>query len=271
MTRLTHFKNSNQIKHIIWDCALTLTQVRMRTFIREIGILRSLGLLFRGFTPHKIRSRIYAIFMYHEGMQTINALAGEDYVRDEKGTILPAFLVQKWLTSGLTDNELQKHIDVYVDAWAYAHNNTSSFENTSIKKIMHVAFTAESMARTIMPIKKASLIVKKCTKNYTQYILSNWQKEAFALIARLPQNQSLFSFFSPEHIISSGDCGLVKPHRSIFEYLLTKNNLNAHECLFIDDQAENVRQARACGMQAVLLERGNYKKLESDLRALRVL
>lgn len=260
------------IKHIIWDSALTLVSVRRWSFIREIGLLRSLGMLIRGFTPKKTRQRIYDILTHSEGVQSIDVQSGEDYVRDETGVILPAFIVEKWLASKLSDAQIIELIDLYVDAWASAHHTTSRFENISIKKIMHAVFAAESIVRNTKPIKKASHLVKKCgAKKYTQYILSNWQKESFEKIYALPRNQGLFSFFSHENIISSGSCGLVKPHRSIFEYLLNKNNLNAQECLFIDDQEENIRQARACGMQAILLERGNYKKLEHELRNLQIL
>jgi len=260
------------IKHIIWDSALTLTTIRTGGLMREIGIFRFIGMLCKGFTPLSIRQRIYDILIDQEGHQSINLLAGQEYVRDEKGIILPAFIVDQWLASKLTDTEILNRIDTYVDNWAFKTPiKTTAFENESIKKIMRVMFAAESIARNTRPIKKASRLVQKCTAKYTQYILSNWQKESFEKIYQTPQNRTLFAAFLPEHVISSGSCGLVKPHRSIFEYLLTKNNLTADECLFIDDQEENVLQARACGMHALLLERGNYKKLERQLRALRIL
>lgn len=263
---------NNQSFLLIWDSAQTLTTIHKWGIIKEIGFFRFLCMLAHGYTPASLRKRIYEIFIAYEGEQVINPLNGEDYVRDEYGTKLPHFIVHKWLSSQLTDKEILDRIDTCVDQWASKQKYVSNFEKSSLKKTMYVVLSAESIAKNTRPIKKAINIVKKChEKKYTQYILSNWQKEAFEKIFHSNNNQSLFAYFNPHNVISSGACGLVKPHRSIFEHILIKNNLKAEECLFIDDQEENVHQARACGMQAVLLKRGNYKKLEQDLRKLNVL
>jgi 2-haloacid dehalogenase len=61
-----------------------------------------------------------------------------------------------------------------------------------------------------------------------------------------------FDFFGMfEGVIVSGDERLLKPHAPIFNLLLSRYGLDAAECLFVDDNAENVAGAAAVGMAAV--------------------
>jgi len=52
----------------------------------------------------------------------------------------------------------------------------------------------------------------------------------------------------------SFDMGLVKPSRAIFEKVLQAADINPAGTLFVDDLRENVDQARACGLKAVLYQ-----------------
>ena len=53
---------------------------------------------------------------------------------------------------------------------------------------------------------------------------------------------------------------MVKPNKEIFEHLLGKYNLNADECLFIDDSEKNIEGAKALGINGYLFD-GNAVKL----------
>lgn len=46
----------------------------------------------------------------------------------------------------------------------------------------------------------------------------------------------------------SHEINLSKPNQDIFEFVLTKNKLNADECLFIDDNEANCKTAKALGI-----------------------
>ena len=56
---------------------------------------------------------------------------------------------------------------------------------------------------------------------------------------------------------------LVKPDREIYEYLLKKYDLEAQECVFLDDRLENVEGARKVGMKGILFE--NYEQAWAEL------
>ena len=82
---------------------------------------------------------------------------------------------------------------------------------------------------------------------YPLYVLSNWSAESYARVrAQFP----FLDWF--DDLVISGQIGLLKPNRDIFDYLLEKVGLPAEECLFIDDRAENTEAAQQFGFQTVL-------------------
>ncbi len=66
-------------------------------------------------------------------------------------------------------------------------------------------------------------------------------------------------------LVLSGVVGLTKPNKGIFEYLLEKYNLNAQECLFIDDSEKNIKGAEATGISGYLFD-GDALKLGSFIK-----
>lgn len=52
-------------------------------------------------------------------------------------------------------------------------------------------------------------------------------------------------------VVVSGDVKLLKPDPAIFHLLLDRNDLDAADCLFVDDSAKNVDAARSVGMHAI--------------------
>ena len=77
------------------------------------------------------------------------------------------------------------------------------------------------------------------------YAITNWNGETFR------ETRSRFGFLSLfRDIVVSGDEGIIKPDPAIFALLCRRNDLNAPDCLFIDDSLKNVRGAEAVGWQA---------------------
>lgn len=81
---------------------------------------------------------------------------------------------------------------------------------------------------------------------YGIYGLTNWSAEkigyAFA-------NYSFFSLF--DGIVVSGVEKVVKPDRKIYEILLERYSLKPGECVFIDDNQDNVDMAKVLGINAI--------------------
>jgi 2-haloacid dehalogenase len=96
------------------------------------------------------------------------------------------------------------------------------------------------------------------------YALSNWSAETF------PIAQRRFDFFDAfDEIIISGNVGMVKPERGIFELLLAKIGRPAHECLFIDDAQANIEQADRMGFQTIHFQ--SSEQLRNELQKMKLL
>ena len=78
------------------------------------------------------------------------------------------------------------------------------------------------------------------------YALSNWSAETF------PHARKRFEFLGWfDCAVISGEIGLVKPNREVFDFLLEKTGRRAEECVFIDDSLANVAAARELGFDAI--------------------
>ncbi|GAB5390134.1 MAG: HAD-IA family hydrolase [Alphaproteobacteria bacterium] len=53
-------------------------------------------------------------------------------------------------------------------------------------------------------------------------------------------------------VIVSGDEGVIKPGREIYDLLLERYDLKAADCVFIDDRADNIATALDIGMQGIV-------------------
>jgi 2-haloacid dehalogenase len=76
--------------------------------------------------------------------------------------------------------------------------------------------------------------------------LSNWSAETF------PFARERFGFLAWfEEIVISGDVGVSKPDRRIFDHLTQRFGIEPAAVLFIDDSSANVEAAKALGFQAL--------------------
>jgi 2-haloacid dehalogenase len=76
--------------------------------------------------------------------------------------------------------------------------------------------------------------------------LSNWSAEMF------PVARERFDFLAWfEEIVISGDVGVNKPDRGIFEHLMENFGVEPAAALFVDDSSANVEAAKALGFRAI--------------------
>jgi len=94
-------------------------------------------------------------------------------------------------------------------------------------------------------------------------MLTNFAADTFA------EARKRFDFLNrPRGVTVSGEIGLIKPDRAIYDRHARDFGLDPAASLFIDDSAKNVDGARAAGWQAVLFEGAG--KLREDLRGMGV-
>lgn len=79
------------------------------------------------------------------------------------------------------------------------------------------------------------------------YGLTNWSMETF------PAARERFGILQMiDRYVVSGAEGLVKPDARLFRVLLDRYHLQAEECVFVDDNPDNVAAANALGMEDIV-------------------
>jgi 2-haloacid dehalogenase len=76
--------------------------------------------------------------------------------------------------------------------------------------------------------------------------LTNWSAETFPVALKRFDFLQIF-----DGIIVSGHEKLIKPDKEIFYSLLNRYNLHAENCVFIDDNINNVEAADAIGFHSL--------------------
>jgi 2-haloacid dehalogenase len=92
---------------------------------------------------------------------------------------------------------------------------------------------------------------------YRLAALSNWSGETF------PQVRDQYEFlgwFDP--LVLSGEAGIAKPDPMIFQYLLQKLGRTVSDCLFIDDNLENIAEAGRQGFETILFDSAELLRTE---------
>jgi 2-haloacid dehalogenase len=83
-------------------------------------------------------------------------------------------------------------------------------------------------------------------RHYPLHAISNWSAETFRLVRHRYEFFDLF-----ETILISGEVGLAKPDRRIFQRLLETIHQPAETCLLIDDSARNIGAAGEMGFKTI--------------------
>lgn len=81
---------------------------------------------------------------------------------------------------------------------------------------------------------------------YNLYGLTNWSAETFPYVY---YKYDFFHLF--KDIVVSGKEKMIKPEPQIYELCLTRNNLEAHQTIFIDDNIENITAAQQMGITGI--------------------
>jgi 2-haloacid dehalogenase len=96
-------------------------------------------------------------------------------------------------------------------------------------------------------------------QGYALFALTNWSAETFPIV------KAKYDFFNCfRDIVVSGEVKCIKPEPQIYQILLQKHLLKARECIFIDDNSDNVQAAIMLGMNGIVFE--NPNQLVKDLK-----
>lgn len=107
-----------------------------------------------------------------------------------------------------------------------------------------------------IPAERIALI-KELGKRYRLFLLSNTSCIHIEAVNRILHEatgvEKLDDLF--ERLFLSYEMGVMKPHPEIYEQVLKEAGLSAHETLFLDDNADNIRGADAVGIQTIHVQK----------------
>ena len=106
-------------------------------------------------------------------------------------------------------------------------------------------------------------IMKKLSENYTMALLTNTSPIHFEYVKKHFPIIKLFRY----KVVSYKE-GLTKPQRQIFRITLKRVRRKPSECVFVDDNPDNVNAAAGMGFKAIRYR--TAPQLSSELRALGV-
>lgn len=151
-----------------------------------------------------------------------------------------------------TAHEMRQLIDSKMEHLR-AHFFSSAAEESILQASATTAFTPEKYAPSETPrddtvslMATIATLTTNGKKRFIQAALSNWDRESFALLKQL--HPELFINF--DCCFASGEEGLLKPNESAFRNVLKKLNVQTCDCIFIDDQNENIEAAERCGIRS---------------------
>ena len=214
--------------HIFFDLGGVLLEPDIATIIRHDPLNLIYCFLRHGGNPRK------ALFAK---LATVEPFM--DYpitIFDEQGNEVPPIF--RDFLAGLSADQILTRISL---EWS---------KSDSLYKMARLIFDPTIFAKSQKFIAPGVRFVEECIEQgHCVYILSNWDAESFTFLQDLyPEFFGLFS-----GIIISGDCHLLKPDPAIYTYAIKKFELDPRDCIFIDNQEENILAAtNATGMHGIL-------------------
>ena len=193
----------------------------------------------------------------------------ENYIFDF-GNVLTEFYPYKLTEPYVSDEEMKKRISQVVfhrecwdklDAGTISNDEMKSFikSNLSSDEADIGCKVYDNWVSNLTPVKDMQqLIFDIHNSGKKLYLLSNISIYFADNYHKVKWIKELFDCF--DGIVLSGPVGKTKPNRDIFEYILDKYNLDARECLFIDDSNINIAGGEALGIKGYLFD-GDAKRL----------
>lgn len=108
-----------------------------------------------------------------------------------------------------------------------------------------------------IPPKRIEKIQELAQKGYRLFLLSNTSSihvaEVNNILCQTTGIKQLDDLF--EKLFLSYEMGVMKPHHDIYHGVLASAELQAHESLFLDDNADNIRAAQEVGIQTIHVQK----------------
>ena len=257
-------------KALIWDLGNTLLRVNTFCYAKKVGLMDFiLYPLLEWKNPKKVHEIAFDILAHvhapgHDGYPHATA----------QGKPIPLIMCH-WLAGTTNHTDLWAKIERQLRLAEVNNVFSSARQKRLVTNTLKILFDGEQFTQCIEPIKATIDILKECAEQkdasgnqkHQLLILSNWDPHSFIYVLEAPALKELFSYFDSHAILISGHTGILKPDVASYKHLLEQFHLEPKNCLFIDDQIENIHAAETVGIKGIYLQDNNFKKLRTDLAA----
>ncbi len=222
---------------VVFDLGGVLVETSKRSAIWQIGPKNVFSYLARTHSTQIKKS-------FYETLDLIDGTTGNKYgAKDPDGDMLPN-LFTIWLRGKQPNEQLLAYILEQIE------QHPEWFKNKQVQNVTSAmaqfTFDPKNFINACHPIYGMMAFARECKeKGYKLYILSNWDPESFELLKqKYPELLELF-----DGAVISGQTHKMKPNPKMFALITEK--VPAYDCIFIDDQQENIEAARSAGMHTI--------------------
>ena len=187
------------------------------------------------------------------------------------GNVLFEFDTEGFIDKNIEEEDKEKFFDLIFgsDNWQLMDKGDLSFENAreyflsvypKYKNILNKLFDSSLTLCLNMNNNNINILKEYKEKCYNIYYLSNMSVETFQCINK---KTDFFEKTCIGGIVSAYE-KMIKPSEEIYKLLLNRFNLQAEECLFIDDNLNNVNSALKLGFNSFQLKNMNDMRFELE-------
>ncbi len=234
-------KHSEQhIQHIIFDLTGVIFHTNKFKQFRSIGFIQCLVYIFT--------HRKNPVSRFLKFLEKLHTLEPQGYpIIYYKNIPLPR-CISELMCGNITNQEVNIILDQHIQNLVDQNYFQSKREIKLMQQIINRFVNSKQNIASLKPDKKLITHIQKLKeKGYTLYLLTNFDKEGYANILR--KYPEIFALF--ENIIVSAHIRMLKPYKEIYAYVLNKYQITPHQCLFIDDQKENIDGAQALNIRSI--------------------
>ena len=187
------------------------------------------------------------------------------------GNVLFEFDTAGFIDKNIEAEDKEKFFDLIFgsDNWQLMDKGDLSFENAreyflsvypKYKNILNKLFDSSLTLCLNMNNNNINILKEYKEKCYNIYYLSNMSVETFQCINK---KTDFFEKTCIGGIVSAYE-KMIKPSEEIYKLLLNRFNLKARECLFIDDNLNNVNSALKLGFNSFQLKNMSDMRFELE-------
>jgi len=245
--------HENRKKIIIFDLDGVLFKENKPAFIKKVGFSDLAKYTLRTWsTPENIC------------LDTLQCISTQEVKKHEiplmhRGRSMPCCIMD-WQLGDKDHIQVRQELAQHIDALAAKNHFKSEQDRDLTKRILDITLNPEHLADITTPISPMVQLAKQLKENgYKLLLLSNLATEHYDILhAKYPEIAKLFD----GRIIISAHVKMLKPHKQIYQHVLDTYQLKAQECIFIDNQQENVDAALQCGIVGITHKNVNRTKIE---------